>query len=161
MIHSDAPVISYYNGLVGGPQPNFEWKGYDYTESVEKDYIKIGVNSSSAPNVTLSFKATPGELYDVNMVNGNNTTLVEQVLSNNGYINVTYNPAKMPLDPTFSVSPVTCVVAPAPPPLPPGGPVQVISHPFKYFDYSIWTILMWIGIAAAIAGVAYVILRRL
>ena len=95
------------------------------------------------------------------MTNATNTTsIINQTSPVNGYINVTYNPAKMPLDPTFSVSPVTCVVAPAPPPLPPGGPVQVISHPFKYFDYSIWTILMWAAIVAAVVAALYIIFRR-
>ena len=52
---SGTPIISYSNGLVGGPQPNFKWHGYNYSESVEPSYIKIGVNSSKAPDVVLGF----------------------------------------------------------------------------------------------------------
>ena len=160
-IFNHTPVIGYWlNNTVSNGI--FSYHDYNFTEKVlNQTSIFIETNSIHAPNVTLSFKVSNG-VYDVLMTNANNTTsVINQTSPVNGYINVTYNPSKMPLDPTFSVSEVNCVVAPAPPPLPPGGPVQVISHPFKYFDYSIWTILMWIGIAAGIAAVAYVLLRRL
>ena len=139
----------------------FSYAGYNYSETIfNQTSIFISASSVLAKNVTLSFKVSTG-VYDVLMTNATNTTsIINQTSPVNGYINVTYNPAKMPLDPTFSVSPVTCVVAPAPPPLPPGGPVQVISHPFKYFDYSIWTILMWAAIVAAVVAALYIIFRR-
>lgn len=153
-------VIGYYlnNSLSTG---NFTFKNYSFHEQIlNSTAIFISTNSTHAPNVTLSFKVSNG-VYDVLMTNATgNTSIINQTSPVNGYINVTYNPAKMPLDPTFSVSPVTCVVAPAPPPLPPGGPVQVISHPFKYFDYSIWTILMWAAIAAAVVAALYIVFRR-
>ena len=56
---SGTPTISYSNGLVGGPQPNFTWQGYKYTESVEPSYIQVGTNSTKAPPVDLQFNGQP------------------------------------------------------------------------------------------------------
>ena len=147
------------NSLSSG---QFYFHNYAYNEKIlNPTSIVIGANSIHAPNVILSFKVSPG-IYNVVMANDNMTSVINQTSPVNGYINVTYNPSTMPLDPTFSVEEVNCIVPPAPaPPLPPGGPISVITHPVKYFDYSIWTILMWVGIIAIIgAAVLFVVRRR-
>ena len=159
-IFNNTAVIGYWLNNTES-RGYFSYAGYNYSETIfNQTSIFIATTNIHAPNVTLSFKVSTG-VYDVLMTNANNTTsIINQTSPVNGYINVTYNPAKMPLNPTFSVSPVPCVVAPAPPPLPPGGPVSVITHPVKYFDYSIWTILMWAAIAAAVVAALYIVFRR-
>lgn len=103
-IISGTPTISYSNGLVGGPLPNFEWKGYNYSESVEPTYIQVGVNSSKAPSIVIQFQGTPGKQYHVQVINGNNMIEnISVVATPSGAIDVTYNPANMPLDPIFNL----------------------------------------------------------
>ena len=158
-IDKNAAVIGYWvnNSLSKG---NFTSGGYTFSETIyNQTAIYISTNSVHAPNVTLSFKVPQG-LYNVLMTNGTVTKIINTTSTQNGYINVTYDPAKMPLDPTFSVSQVNSVSVPAPPPLPPGGPISVIEHPVKYFDFSIWTILMWVGIIAVAGVVVAFIVRR-
>ena len=158
-ISENRMVIGYWlnNSLSAG---NFTFHNYPFHEQIlSPTAIFISTNSTSASNITLSFKVAPG-LYNVEMKNGNRTTLINQTAPVNGYINVTYNPGKMPLDPEFTVNQVDCEISPAPPPLPPGGPISVITHPVKYFDYSIWTILMWAGIIAIIALTGFFVVRR-
>ena len=155
----NAAVIGYWvnNSLSNG---NFTLGGYNFSEKIyNQTAIFISTTSAHAPNVTLSFKVSPG-LYNIVMSNGNYSKIINTTSPVNGYINITYNPSKMPLDPVFSVSPDTCVAAPVPPPFPPGGPISVITHPEKYFDYSIWTILMWGAIVAAVAATVIYIVRR-
>lgn len=116
---SGTPTISYANGLVGGPQPNFIWKGYNYSESVEPSYIQVGVNSSKAPSIVIQFQGNPGQQYYVQVINGNsmveNISVVGQ--QNTGTVDVTYNPAIMPLDPIFNFyTPAAPTTVPPPPP---------------------------------------------
>ena len=114
---SGTPVISYDNGYAGGPQPNFTWKGYNYTESVEPTYIQVGVNSSKAPSIGIAFNGVAGELYHVQVINGNDVIQNISVVANsNGVVQVTYNPSTMPLDPIFNLIP----------PPSPSSPVHVI-----------------------------------
>ena len=114
---SGTPVISYNNGYVGGPQPNFIWKGYNYTESVEPTYIQVGVNSSKAPSIGIAFNGVAGELYHVQVINGNDVIQNISVVANsNGVVQVTYNPSTMPLDPIFNLIP----------PPSPSSPIHVI-----------------------------------
>ncbi|MBX8640919.1 MAG: hypothetical protein KIS29_11340 [Thermoplasmata archaeon] len=151
-IASDTPTISYANGLVGGPQPNFTWKGYNYSESVEPTYIQVGVNSSKAPSVDLQFSGVPGIQYVVQIIShGSEIESFIENASSSGILNATFNPATMPLDPTFEVSPYV-----APPP--PYNPVQP-TPPMNFFPAYVFVILL----AASAAGVAigvYILVRR-
>ena len=117
---SGTPVISYSNGLVAGPQPNFEWHGYNYSESVEPSYIKIGVNSSKAPNVTLQYNNLFKKTLYIAYIYTNGVIYKDWAFNSNSSstYNVTYNPATMPLDPTIVVIPWT-PTSPNPPPLTP------------------------------------------
>ena len=151
-ISNGNPLISYSNGLVGGPQPNFIWKGYDYSESVEPTYIQVGVNSSKAPSVDLQFSGVPGIKYLVQVFSqGSEFESFVENASSSGILNATYNPATMPLDPTFEVSPYVA-------PLPPYNPVQP-NPPMNVFPAYVFDILL----AASAAGVAigvYIMIRR-
>ena len=102
---SGTPIISYSNGLVGGPQPNFTWDGYKYTESVEPSYIQVGVNSANAPPVNLQFNGAPNTAYSIAMYdNGQLIDYTNVTSSANGVVTFTYNPATMPLDPVFELT---------------------------------------------------------
>ena len=128
---SGIATISYANGLVGGPQPNFIWKGYNYSESVEPTYIQVGVNSSKAPSIVIQFQGNPGQQYYVQVINGNsmveNISVVGQ--QNTGIVDVTYNPAIMPLDPIFNLYTPS---SPTPAPIPVPAPVK---QPFDYTKF--------------------------
>ena len=114
-ISNGNPLISFSNGLVGGPQPNFIWKGYDYSESVEPTYIQVGVNSSKAPSIGLQFQGIAGALYDIEMFNnGSLISSYQESATSSGVLNATYNPATMPLDPIFYVEYVGSGVVPPP-----------------------------------------------
>ena len=115
---SGTPTISYSNGLVGGPQPNFTWQGYKYTESVEPSYISVGANSTKAPPVDLQFQtSTPGTLRTVDIYENGALWGNETVRANTqGVVTVSYDPSTQPLDPIFSLVPLT---SSPPPPLPP------------------------------------------
>lgn len=145
-------ILGYYfnNSMSEG---NFTYKGYNFSEEIyNQTSISIGTNSTHAPNVTLSFKVSSG-LYDVVMKSGNTTTVLNTTSPVNGYINVTYNPAKMPLDPVFSLSQVTDII-PAPP-SPRGGFIFIIENT------PIRVILMWAGIIAILAiGLLYIDKKR-
>lgn len=109
-VASGEPVISYTTGLAGGPQPNFKWHGYNYTESVESSYIQVGVNSSNAPPVVLSFSpawVAGSQEYAINeydSVTGSLLAASDVYASSTGVLTQTYNPATMPLDPIFAVA---------------------------------------------------------
>ncbi len=145
-------MISYANGYVGGPQPNFIWKGYNYSESVEPSYIQVGVNSSKAPSIDLRFSGVPGIKYLVQAFSqGSEFESFVENASSSGILNATYDPATMPLDPTFEVSPYVA-------PLPPYNPVQP-TPPMNFFPAYVFVILL----AASAAGVAvgvYIMIRR-
>jgi len=117
---SGTPIISYSNGLVGGPQPNFIWKGYNYSESVEPSYIQVGVNSSKAPNVTLQYNNLYKKTLYIAYIYTNGVIYKDWAFNSNSSstYNVTYDPATMPLDPTIVVIPWT-PTSPNPPPLTP------------------------------------------
>ena len=117
---SGTPVISYQNGLVAGPQPNFEWHGYNYSESVEPSYIKIGVNSSKAPDVVLQYNNLYKKTLYIAYIYTNGVIYKDWAFNSNSSstYNVTYDPATMPLDPTIVVIPWT-PTSPNPPPLTP------------------------------------------
>ena len=151
-ISNGNPIISYSNGLVGGPQPNFIWKGYDYTESIEPTYIQVGVNSSKAPPVDLQFSGVPGIQYVVQIIShGSEIESFIENASSSGILNATYNPATMPLDPTFEVSPYV-----APPP--PYNPVQP-NPPMDFFPAYVFYILLTTSAAGVAAGI-YIMIRR-
>ena len=143
---SGTPTISYSNGLVGGPQPNFEWKGYNYSESVEPTYIQVGVNSSKAPSIGLQFQGIAGALYDIEMFNnGSLISSYQESATSLGVLNATYNPATMPLDPVFYVEYVGSGVTPPPvvPPL-----VPIVPHVLFGIPY-LNVIVLFGGIALA------------
>lgn len=149
---SGTPTISYANGLVGGPQPNFIWKGYNYSESVEPTYIQVGVNSSKAPSIDLQFSGVPGIQYVVQIIShGSEIESFIENASSSGILNATYNPATMPLDPTFEVSPYV-----APPP--PYNPVQP-NPPMNFFPAYIFYLLLATSAAGVAAGI-YIMIRR-
>ena len=106
-VTSGRPVVSQTNGLVSGPQPNFFWHGYNYSEQVEPSYIQIGVNSTKAPPVTLSFaNLQSGYRYEVNEYDSNNGTLLgvsSVTASPQGTVNTTFYPAIGQLNVTFQV----------------------------------------------------------
>ena len=105
MQNGNALTISYSNGLVGGPQPNFTWDGYKYTESVEPSYIQVGVNSANAPPVNLQFNGAPDTAYSIAMYDHGQLIDYTNVTSSaNGVVTFTYNPATMPLDPVFELT---------------------------------------------------------
>ena len=145
-IQGDTPVISYSNGLVGGPQPHFEWKGYNYSESVEPTYIQVGVNSSKAPSIGLQFQGIAGALYDIEMFNnGSLISSYQESATSLGVLNATYNPATMPLDPVFYVEYIGSGVTPPPvvPPL-----VPIVPHVLFGIPY-LNVIVLFGGIALA------------
>ena len=113
-------MISYANGYAGGPQPNFTWKGYNYSESVEPTYIQVGVNSSKAPNVTLQYNNLYKKTLYIAYIYTNGVIYKDWAFNSNSSstYNVTYDPATMPLDPTIVVIPWT-PTSPNPPPLTP------------------------------------------
>ena len=113
MLSDSQLTISYSNGLVGGPQPNFTWQGYKYTESVEPSYISVGANSTKAPPVDLQFNGQPNTQYAVAMYDHGSLIDYTNVTSNaNGVVTFQYNPATMPLDPVFSLTTFNPVITP-------------------------------------------------
>jgi len=92
---SGTPVVSYVNGFVAGPQPNFPWHGYNYTESVEPSYIAIGVNSSRAPPVTVSLSTAPGTatLAIYNSSSGTLLSTAGVAVPSSGTYNATFYPS--------------------------------------------------------------------
>ena len=145
-ISKGIPIVSYSNGLAGGPQPNFIWKGYDYSESVEPTYIQVGVNSSKAPSIGLQFQGIAGALYDIEIFNnGSLISSYQESATSLGVLNATYNPATMPLDPIFYVEYVGSGVTPPPvvPPL-----VPIVPHVLFGIPY-LNVIVLFGGIALA------------
>lgn len=112
----------------------------------------ISTSSVLAPNVTLSFNLLAPGSYNVFMIsNVSGTTIVLNNVSSTGTVNITYDPATMPLDPVFEVSPSAA-------PLPPYNPVQP-TPPMNFFPAYVFYILL----AASAAGVAvgtYIMIRR-
>ena len=143
---SGTPIISYSNGLVGGPQPNFIWKGYNYSESVEPSYIQVGVNSSKAPSIGLQFQGIAGALYDIEMFNnGSLISSYQESATSLGVLNATYNPTTMPLDPVFYVEYIGSGVTPPPVIVP---LVPIVPHVLFGIPY-LNVIVLFGGIALA------------
>ena len=133
---SGTPTISYSNGLVGGPQPNFTWDGYKYTESVEPTYIQVGVNSANAPPVNLQFNGAPNTAYSVAMYDHGQLIDYTNVTSSaNGVVTFTYNPATMPLDPVFELTTISASIPPSTP----------VSNTFLYLEIGL-IVLIGVGV---------------
>ena len=114
--------------------------------------INISTSSTLAPNVTLSFNLLAPGSYSVFMIsNVSGTTIVLNNVSSTGTVNVTYDPATMPLDPVFEVSP--SVVPP-----PPYNPVQP-KPPSDFFPAYIFYILLAVSAVGVAIGV-YILVRR-
>ena len=98
-------MVSQTNGLVSGPQPNFVWDGYNYSESVEPSYIAVGANSSKAPPVDVQFTGlVDGDTYGVVYYDNGIAFQQSQVVAGvNGTITAAFDPATMPLDPIISL----------------------------------------------------------
>ena len=119
-VSSGVPDISYANGLVGGPQPNFTWQGYTYTENVEPSYVEVGVNSTVsssiakihpavAPSVVVSLVGTPYTQYlltETDMTGGGGISKQTVETNGQGLVNVTYDPAYMTSLMLFSLGPL-------------------------------------------------------
>ena len=118
-VSTGTPAVSYSNGFAGGPQPAFLWGGFNYSTSVEPTYVSIGANSTSAPPVTVAFGGlNVGEVYVLEEYNSTSGALIngpanQYVYPNlHGWINVTYDPATMPTDPTiFALDPANSIGA--------------------------------------------------
>jgi hypothetical protein len=158
-VSSGSPVLSYSNGLVAGPQPNFYWHGYNYSEQVEPSYIQLGVNSSRAPPVIAQFAGlTPGSDYTVTEYDqGNAIAAVNYYANAQGIVNQTFDPATMPLDPIFAIAPAGSG-GPGPCTVNCGGVSPTPSTPgFSLtFNLSIWTIVgavvAFVGLIVASSG---------
>ena len=112
----------------------------------------ISTSSALAPNVTLSFNLLAPGSYNVFMIsNVSGTTIVLNNVSSTGTVNITYDPATMPLDPVFEVSPSI-----APPP--PYHPVQP-TPPMNFFPAYVFVILLATSAAGVAIGV-YIMIRR-
>ena len=131
-ILSGTPTLSYSNGLVGAPQPNFTWDGYKYTESVEPTYIQVGVNSANAPPVNLQFNGAPDTAYSIAMYDhGQLIDYTNITSSSNGVVTFTYNPATMPLDPVFELTTISASIPPSTP----------VSNTFLYLEIGLIALL--------------------
>lgn len=103
---TDYPIIYYYNGLVGGLQPNFTWNGSSYQLAVENNMTYITAPSTSASQIGLEFAVPAGtSTLKVWMHNPstNSNTLITSVAegSSASTVLVDYTPATEPLDPVF------------------------------------------------------------
>ena len=109
---------------------------YQYLFTIMSPTVySISTSSALAPNVTLSFNLLAPGSYSVFMIsNVSGTTIVLNNVSSTGTVSVTYDPATMPLDPVFEVSP--SVVPP-----PPYNPVQP-KPPSDFFPAYIFYILL-------------------
>jgi len=96
------PVISFANGLVGGLQPDFIWKGYTYHEAVENNMTYVAADSIFAPPIFVKLSVPAGfGITRVWMYNAssNRDQLIASVLQKtyNSTITIRYNPSRMPL----------------------------------------------------------------
>lgn len=100
------PVISFQNGLVGGPMPNLVWNGSSYGLAVEKNMTYISAQSSSSPRIGLQFQVPVGlgvlDVWMYNSTSGKNQLVAATPESGNtSIVEITYNPAIMPLGAVF------------------------------------------------------------
>jgi hypothetical protein len=117
---SGTPVVSYANGLEAGPQPNFFFGGYNYTESVEPTYVELGASSTHAPSVFAGFSGLPP--YAVYQILGYAGTGGAPPVSNvtentgpSGSVSVAFLPSSGLGNETFSVSCVSSCSGGMPP----------------------------------------------
>ncbi len=134
-IINGSPLLSYQG--MAGPQPNFTYRGHNYTESIAPNYFKVGADSGSAPPINLHFGPTvsfphnsidpngsTGSVY-VNFIASNGTVMRSTPFALNGagtQLNVTYSPAT---DGLLAVVALTYNYSWTPPP-----PVVVTPTPF-------------------------------
>lgn len=105
-ITTGAASVGYFWGTVAGPQPNFFWHGYNYSERVESAYVNIAVNSSNAPNVSVVLSnLIGGHSYTVVTYTALNAVLstVTMVAAANGTIFATFAPATMGTNVTVDI----------------------------------------------------------
>jgi hypothetical protein len=155
-ISGGVPVLSYSNGLVAGPQPDFYWHGYNYSEEVEPSYIEVGVNSSRAPPVIAQFtNLTPGSDYTVTEYDhGSQLGAVNYYANAQGIVNQTFDPATMPLDPIFAIAPAGSGSGTGPCTVNCGGVSPAPGTPGFSLTFSL---TLWTFIGAVIAFVGLVV----
>ncbi len=123
-IQSGSPVVSYQNGLVGGPQPNFTFGGYQYSTSVEPNQTYISTTSSSAPSVSLqlTIPSAGRTVYVYRYTSGQGSILVKSVQGGNPSttVTVTYTPLTDGLSAVFYASTI------------PSNVQQYFGFPFPY-----------------------------
>jgi hypothetical protein len=67
---SGHPVISFYGGLVGGIQPDFNWNKSTYSLAVEPNMTYISTSNTSASPISIEFNVPPGYRFlDIWMYN--------------------------------------------------------------------------------------------
>jgi hypothetical protein len=150
------PVVAYSNGLAAGPQPNFFWDGYNYSEQVEPSYIEIGVNSSAAPPVQLVLQEPAIDagqtmaLYVTNNYTGQSSGPISVTLGNYGQYVATYNPATDPAEVIFSLGPLPGCTGPnCRQPSPPSGTHGPTTFTFTFavtLFFVVGAILMAAGV---------------
>jgi hypothetical protein len=149
-IKNEASLPIYYSGNEIADIPASS-AHYNFTAISQSEY-SVSTTSAASPSVNLYFHGISGLRYIVSIISrgGLFKSFIENATST-GIVNATYNPATMPLDPTFEVSPYV-----APPP--PYNPVQP-TPPMNFFPVYVFVILL----AASAAGVAvgiYIMIRR-
>jgi hypothetical protein len=103
---SGAPVVSYDNGLEGGPQPNFWWHGYNYSESVEASQVYLAVNSTQAPDVSVVLSGIEPGPATLQVLNATTTDVLSStgvVVDSNGTYTATFTPSSMSGGVVFSL----------------------------------------------------------
>ena len=149
-IKNEASLPIYYSGNEIADIPASS-AHYNFTAISQSEY-SVSTTSAASPSVSLYFHGIPGLRYVVSIVSkgGLFKSFIENATST-GIVNATYNPATMPLDPTFEVSPYV-----APPP--PYNPVQP-NPPMNFFPAYVFYILLATSAAGVAAGI-YILIRR-
>lgn len=143
---SGTATVSFAAGGEGGPQPNFFWRGYNYSEDVEPTYAELGANSTRAPAVELTFSnLVPGATYSVTGYSPSTLaqlSIASSQASSLGTVTVTYSPSAGYLAEVFSVAcPGTCAQ---------GGAAS--SSGFLGLPLIVWVGIAGVAIAAAIGA---------
>ena len=149
-IKNEASLPIYYSGNEIADIPASS-AHYNFTAISQSEY-SISTTSAASPSVSLYFHGIPGLRYVVSIINkgGLFKSFIENATSA-GILNATFDPATMPLDPTFEVSPYV-----APPP--PYNPVQP-NPPMNFFPAYVFYILLATSAAGVAAGI-YIMIRR-
>ena len=149
-IKNEASLPIYYSGNEIADIPASS-AHYNFTAISQSEY-SVSTTSAASPSVNLYFHGTSGLRYVVSIISKGRLfkSFIENATST-GIVNATFNPATMPLDPTFEVSPYV-----APPP--PYNPVHP-APPMNFFPGYVFIILL--GVSAIGVGVgAYYLFRR-